>query len=404
MAAIFAVTGRTVLICTTDHSPFIFMYQPVLQTLRSGLEGLGAKVHILFGHRNVWPKSSRLVGGDLLVWVGIPGRDFGLVKWAKLRGRGVRSAWYNSEPMLDDRILVPKCRRSYTNAFASVDEIWDYSLFNLHTCAAAAENISRVLNRSLVLRYVPPGALNLNLSSAETPPPDGRAVFLGLIPANVSGGRHWQVGFLRRGECFAELERKVGHSHLYHTAAVWSTEALRRLLTQHSTFLNIHKWCGTPQHVDSPAEALRFAPLLSVGAVVLSEHVYPPDEEQYQGLVRFVNWEGFAPALRRIQGVATEASDPRSLQAPPKPVSGIAEGEAARHARSVEFQRRFAPVALLRAAGIHSSSPPAGTAIEEQRMIEEQGIRNRRTGVWLMQPHATSGSSRRLSARRPCWL
>eukprot|EP00966_Prymnesium_polylepis_P094108 2178313-Prymnesium_polylepis.1 len=85
------------------------------------------------------------MAGDVLVWVGIPGRDFALVKWAKLRARGVRCAWFNSEPMIDDKTIAPKCKRSYVNMLASVDEIWDYSLFNLHTCRGAALNMSYTL-------------------------------------------------------------------------------------------------------------------------------------------------------------------------------------------------------------------------------------------------------------------
>ena len=153
-------SSSTVLLCTMDYAPFIFMYQPVLQTLQAGFEALGARVRVLFGQRNIWPHSYKLDGGDLLVWIGMPGTDFGLIRWKRLRSRGVRTAWYNSEPALDDSTLAPKCRRSYVGALNSVDEIWDYSLFNLHTCRAAVRNATATrANQTAVLRYVPPGAM-----------------------------------------------------------------------------------------------------------------------------------------------------------------------------------------------------------------------------------------------------
>jgi hypothetical protein len=121
----FSVAQRTVILCAMNHSPFVFMYQPVLHTLRVGFEQAGATVRLLFGHHNLWPHSWKLTAGDVLVWVGIPGRD--------------------SEPMIDDKTIAPKCKRSYVNMLASVDEIWDYSLFNLHTCRGAALNMSYTL-------------------------------------------------------------------------------------------------------------------------------------------------------------------------------------------------------------------------------------------------------------------
>ena len=216
----------TVLLCTMDYAPFIFMYQPVLQTLQAGFEALGTRVRVLFGQRNVWPHSYRLEAGDLLVWIGMAGSDFGLIRWKKLRARGVRTAWYNSEPALDDATLAPRCLRSYVGALNSVDEIWDYSLFNLHTCRNAVLNRTRLQkNQTAVLRYVPPGMMELNVTAPTPAPAVDRAMFVGILPSNSSDRRNWKAGFLQRGACFAQLEQQAGGRPTHPIAGtpiVWS--------------------------------------------------------------------------------------------------------------------------------------------------------------------------------------
>ncbi|KAL1504324.1 hypothetical protein AB1Y20_010730 [Prymnesium parvum] len=332
-----------VLLVTLDHAPFIFMYQPVLQTLLAGFRALGANARVLSGHRHIWPHSYRLQRGDLLVWVGIPGSDFRLIRWTHLRSRGVRTAWYNTEPQLDDLTLMPKCHHSYVSMLRSVDEIWDYSLFNLHTCRSLVEryllNVSAptaALKHRAAIRYVPPGAMGLNVTSQVAR--DRRAVFLGILPSNTTHRGNWKTGFLRRRTCFAQLEQRVGRSRLLHVSSIWTLAEMARLLFSHSTFLNIHKWCGAEQ-IESPAEALRFAPLLSTGARVISERAYGPDEQQYAGLVEFMPWERFADVLSAGNEVESRAGarDLPSQQ---------------RTSRANLFGQRFSPTAILRFAGI----------------------------------------------------
>ena len=101
-------------------------------------------------------------------------------------------------------------------------------------------------------------------------------------------------------------------------------------------FINIHKWCGA-ENVSSPIEALRLSPMLTAGAPVISESVYSADRMLYDGLVSFVpSWPQFAGAVQQQLGTRDE--------------SWCAEADARAH----EFRRRFAPITVLRRAGIYS--------------------------------------------------
>eukprot|EP00966_Prymnesium_polylepis_P094109 2178313-Prymnesium_polylepis.2 len=114
--------------------------------------------------------------------------------------------------------------------------------------AAGTRALLRCRNRTVALRYLPPGAMELNLTTEAAEAVDARAVFLGILPTNTSGGAGWHPGFLRRGACFADLERAVGRSRVHHTAAVWSMSSL--WLVRH----------GAPRRLASRGAALRAAP------------------------------------------------------------------------------------------------------------------------------------------------
>ena len=189
---------------------------------------------------------------------------------------------------------TPKCHRSFYGMLDSVDEIWDYSLFNLHTCLGGRPERIEPLQ--------PHGRVALPSSwrnGAQHDPEGGfQARPTGGLPRANTGEQECREqlkpGFLHRAACFAQLKADVGSSRLSLASEIWSTAALTNLLATHGTFINIHKCCG--QQVASPVEALRLAPLLSSGARVVSEHAYEPDERQYRGLVDFIPC---VPAHRR---------------------------------------------------------------------------------------------------------
>ncbi len=115
-------------------------------------------------------------------------------------------------------------------------------------------------------------------------------------------------------------------------------------MARHSTYLNLHKACGwatSVGHEHEPSEgptagceSFRLSELLASGANVFSEHCYPADEKEYEGLVQFLPIEAIAPAV-----FATWQQDP-----------------AAERARAIErrrlFAKRFDPAAIFERAGL----------------------------------------------------
>ena len=138
-----------------------------------------------------------------------------------------------------------------------------------------------------------------------------------------------------RRVCFDQLQHTVGASGLVHIDNIWGVASLRRFLTTHHVFLNLHKGCG---YGDAPLEALRIAPLLSVGATVVSEPSHPLDVNEYTGLIDVVPLDRMAAALQRIAAGASHPTDHQLFEA--------------RRLRAARFRRRFAPADILRRAGL----------------------------------------------------
>ena len=104
-----------------------------------------------------------------------------------------------------------------------------------------------------------------------------------------------------RRRCYATLKAELG-AGLRHADAAYTAASLRGELLKHRVFVNLHKDCGSPLR---PAEAVRFAVLLAVGARVVSEHATPADEREFEGLVEFVPLADLAQATTRA--LAAEA-------------------------------------------------------------------------------------------------
>ena len=266
-----------------------------------------------------------LTAGDVVVWVGM-GRAAGSVPWADLGKRGVLRVQYQTEPFGD------RCR------FDSVwhgarDEIWDYSRHNVELCTSARNGGGDLISK-VPYRYVPPGAFSdASLPERKRFLPEPRAdaalastaAFLGAIPSNSTPG---MPGYARR-RCYATLKAELG-AGLRHADAAYTAASLRGELLKHRVFVNLHKDCGSPLR---PAEAVRFAILLAVGARVVSEHANPADEREFEGLVEFVPLADLAQATTRA--LAAEAG------------SAAAQAQSDRIAI---FRERFAPRRSLSAS------------------------------------------------------
>jgi hypothetical protein len=169
-----------------------YMYWPVMGTLLEGLRHAGeAEVLLGVGFSLAYHAAlARLHSGDVLIWVGTNGKLS--QPWRKLRQRGVRTVYYNTEPSAT-------CDR-YRDA---VDELWDFSYWNMIRCAA-----SRM--RPDVLRFVPPGYLRRHLPSV--PSAGARSALaedsqrLALVFFGLIDRYHPQ-----RSRCFAQLQRRLGN-------------------------------------------------------------------------------------------------------------------------------------------------------------------------------------------------
>ena len=99
-----------------------------------------------------------------------------------------------------------------------------------------------------------------------------------------------------------------------------------RQLQAGETYFSVHKHCNlTAVSSFMACESFRFAPLLSAGALVFSEHCHPEDERAYEGLVQFatiseLGWQ-VDGEWRRLQSTAPQ--------------------------RAAIFAQRFAPASIL---------------------------------------------------------
>eukprot|EP00966_Prymnesium_polylepis_P235380 5443875-Prymnesium_polylepis.1 len=61
-----------------------------------------------------------------------------------------------------------------------------------------------------------------------------------------------------------------------------------KFLERHAFFMNMHRECYAPP-ASTDCETLRFAQLLSYGALVVSDRCHADDEAEWAGLVHFAD-------------------------------------------------------------------------------------------------------------------
>ena len=321
---------RTVLISQMLSARDIFMYSPVVDTLKRGFEALGARVRIHAGPTGAVRSAGSLLLGDVLIFVGMCGGVCGKLPLVKLGKRGVLRIKYNTEPSVNANgtTSLPRCL-----THGEFDEVWDYSLANIAPCvpdslrgrrhALAVNNGSN--GRRLVFRHVPPGAM----ASLSLPPrasaghtPRRAAAFMGMLPS--AGTAYASTS---RSHCYTEIHAAVGGAgQLVHRNNVWNYKSLENVVITHAVFLNLHKGC---RNTNSPLETLRLAPLLSAGAHVVSERAYAADEADYSEWVTFSTVDRLPAVLNATLSLASRRDR-------------VAESKA-REARVTTFLRRFSP-------------------------------------------------------------
>ena len=215
-----------------------FMYKPFTETLRP----LDHTFNV-----NSTVDLSAIPTGSTFVWVGV--FLLGRVPWLELRKRGVRTVYYQTEYQLDCAL---------TNH--SVDEIWDYSLLNIHNC--------RGHRNAPIQRYVPI-SVQTWVPTIRPDPSLGRLDFFG------------RVIYGRKG-CYAHVDGSWVVKSEY---SVWSDTSFNKFARSSAgIFINIHKNCARL----SPVEP-RIPLLLSTGAVVVSVASNLADEREYGGAFMIVS-------------------------------------------------------------------------------------------------------------------
>jgi hypothetical protein len=317
-----------------------FMFDPITDTLIAGVAAIDNSslwnVTVHYGNpldAQAVSHLSELVCGDVFVWVGLMLDRQGMQKWRHmlallptldLKARGVNTALYQTEPLQIEQetfgLIPPELCLAATSPFS---EVWDYSHANLkrifEECPEAGDRP--------VQRYVPPGRIkdmaarrNAVVSSCRV---DGMVSFVG----KSTGSRNRWLRRLQAEAVTLQSPMEVAFSQ-----DRWSWDELAEALGS-CLQLSVHK--ADANATLMPFEALRAAPLLSAGALLVSQQSDPDDEAAWAGLVYFAESpESAAVELARLAAMPDDV-----------------RGAIARQ-RAEEFDRRFDPAALLASAGI----------------------------------------------------
>ena len=385
-ACMRAPTLLVVYCCSNDRT-WPYIYAPVVNTLVEGVRRLATtwdvrtliipvldRAYVFLSQESndlrqlKWPDVAVCVGP-----LGCPSMPY-----TELRSRGVLTAYYQTEPM-----------HSCTRLLAAVDEVWDFSWHNLRVCRRDthgacstfrpkyAPDSLRIVNASVrpkdmrcqggcnfdsddgtnchatwkghelacahvqqqgkhcaTLRYVPLGALNHTLTTRP---------LTAIRPTNM-------LSFLgqpryRDKKCWHQLQAQLNkhNASLITHNDVWDDVAYFQLLGSTTVFINLHKsvvqgsanWAPICGDSHNPA-TFRFAKLLNVGAILISERCYPADEAEFHGLVSFVDFDSIGNEFARLRDM------------------DVSERMAMAHHRRVKFFGRFDPALIMKRAGIAS--------------------------------------------------
>merc|ERR1719323_1284030 len=146
-----------------------------------------------------------------------------------------------------------------------VDELWDFSYHNIDNCQEQG-------NGPATIRYVPPG-------------------FLSGSPTTAAGGAKgslMHMGHAWWRTCWLELYNKMPGELAFESSA-WTEPAMIGILKHHNIFVNLHK--GDCRWERNPFAAVRASRLLSAGAILISEKAYSKDQDEFAGLVDFVDFD-----------------------------------------------------------------------------------------------------------------
>ena len=207
-----------------------------------------------------WKWDSQLMAGDVLVWVG--GLHSRIVPFEHLKhARKVYTVYYQTEPLKGDIALDP-------------DEVWDYSSRNLRKMNRTATAFVPIMHnpefrtRHKLIRY------GFGQRSTLPSPYDGATRSLPLV--------FFGNPIFRRESWSVLSSNSKTSPYLRSVHNVWTQAAYDQfVVSTPALYVNLHK------KGSASLEGFRISPLLSHGALILSERCDDDDEEEYKGLVDF---------------------------------------------------------------------------------------------------------------------
>ena len=275
-----------------------YMYEPVVSTISQGFS-----THLCDVDRQVGCYDWSCVSpGAWFIWVGVTHvRD---VPWIYLRLRGVRTIYYQSEPVDAGQYIRLTSDK--------VEEIWDYSHKNI--------DVASEKPGAPVMRYVPPGA-HKRSPLVQKESANVKLIFLGHL--GPERRKMWDV--------FSTAEGTQGR--MLNISNVWSEPQFEALLREDhsSVFLNLHHTAAAAWTL----ETVRLSKLLCSRALVLSQSSYPRDEAEFSGMVDFVDWSDIPSEFARLLSMTQRERDELASE------------------RFARFSGRFEPGSIFARAGIH---------------------------------------------------
>ncbi|KAL1527671.1 hypothetical protein AB1Y20_009057 [Prymnesium parvum] len=326
-----------------------YMVRPVVHSVLVGLQhATNHRAHILSGGglgTTLDRVTRQLSSGDIFIWVGLyrlsrqleAGPHFadfqgdGMAVLRDLARRDVFTVYYSTDAA--DAAGTPYRMCALNNKLV-VHEVWEYSHATIAFCNRSRHGLA---HRT---RYVPPSHVRSRGTWAFADAHTARAqlLFIGALT------------YPPRIACFNALNGGGGrrpHNHtglVAHSNQVWSDASLHQMLRKHAFFVNLHKECDAPPN-ETNCETLRFAQLLAVGAVVLSERCDAQDEAEWSGLVHFVSRDEMPERFQHLW-------------------RQVRSGEILSGAALVEsFQKRLNPRAVFERAGLIESLSRLGDKI-----------------------------------------
>ena len=308
-----------------------FYYRPALLTIHAGLLSANLTAQVTSWQ---WPILDDLGPGDFFAFIGVSGIEQMKRHLKTLTSHGVYTVFYSTEA---DFAVSCGVKQSY-----HVREVWEYTQSNVLCCSGASRR---------TYRYVPPGYIPRSVLSSSS----AKAKQLSFVgSANVHYDKRRRcLRNIARGLMTLSPNPNVNESRVAYCedkvclpgdCAKVCALRIRSMLTNDvrldnelkgtASFLNVHKACHANATASVAAcESFRFAPLLSAGAQIFSEHCHPADEEEYRGLIHFASPDDLPKAV-----IASWQAD---------------EGaRTSAHRRAELFKQRFDPIAIFQRAGI----------------------------------------------------